>query len=300
MSESYYLRVRGEVKGPASFPQIVALVRKKRLGRHHEISEDGRYWIRVGDMPELAEYWVADVNIKSRSSQSAAGSPEMGKPENQTESEEWFYANGRTRLGPVSESQLQLLLQSKAISGETLVWCDSLEDWVPARSLPQFSFVLNETPLKKEVSNLQIDQKKEYCTNCGATVPQKAVVCIKCGVPPRSEKEFCYSCGVAVNHNQVICVQCGVGLTHSEQPRSAPFANARNKTTSGILALVLGGLGAHKFYHGSWGWGIVYLLSVLTFIPAIVAFVEGIVLLTMDQGKYDVTYNISPPSAFKW
>lgn len=300
MSESYYLRVRGEVKGPASFPQIVALVRKKRLGRHHEISEDGRYWIRVGDMPELAEFWAPDINIKGRAHNSATQDTEMGTAENQTESDEWFYANGKTRLGPVSESQLQLLLQTKAISGETLVWCQRLEDWVPAKSLPQFTLALSETPRRKESSTSPIDQRTEYCTNCGATVSQKAAVCVKCGVPPRSEKEFCYSCGVAVNKNQVVCVQCGVSLTQSEQSRGTPYANARNKTTAGILALLLGGLGAHKFYHGSWGWGIIYLISVLTFIPAIVALIEGIGFLTMDQGKYDVAYNISPPSAFKW
>ena len=65
----------------------------------------------------------------------------------------------------------------------------------------------------------------------------------------------------------------------------------KNKTTAGIFALVFGGLGVHRFYLGQKGLGILYLLFVWTFIPTIIAMIDGIVLLTQDDDKFNRKYN---------
>ena len=53
------------------------------------------------------------------------------------------------------------------------------------------------------------------------------------------------------------------------------FSAVRKNPTAGILlALLLGGVGAHHFYLGSIGLGILYAVFCWTFIPALVAFVE--------------------------
>lgn len=49
----------------------------------------------------------------------------------------------------------------------------------------------------------------------------------------------------------------------------------KNPTTAVVLALLLGGLGAHKFYLGQMGLGILYLVFSWTGIPSIVAFIEA-------------------------
>lgn len=55
----------------------------------------------------------------------------------------------------------------------------------------------------------------------------------------------------------------------------AEMCRARKDPTTGILlALFLGGVGAHRFYLKQTGLGILYLVFCWTFIPAIVAFVE--------------------------
>jgi len=41
-----------------------------------------------------------------------------------------------------------------------------------------------------------------------------------------------------------------------------------------LWLLFLGGAGAHKFYYGSYVWGIVYLLFFWTYIPCIVSLIE--------------------------
>jgi TM2 domain-containing membrane protein YozV len=48
----------------------------------------------------------------------------------------------------------------------------------------------------------------------------------------------------------------------------------KNPTTAMLLALFLGGIGAHKFYLGQPGLGVLYLIFSWTFIPAIVSFIE--------------------------
>lgn len=52
-------------------------------------------------------------------------------------------------------------------------------------------------------------------------------------------------------------------------------SQAKNPTTAVLLALLLGGIGIHKFYLGQTGKGIVYLLFSWTFIPAILAFINA-------------------------
>lgn len=65
----------------------------------------------------------------------------------------------------------------------------------------------------------------------------------------------------------------------------------KDRLTAGVLALVLGGLGVHKFYLGRTGQGILYLLFFWTFIPAIIGFIEGILYLVMEQSAFDAKYN---------
>ena len=55
-------------------------------------------------------------------------------------------------------------------------------------------------------------------------------------------------------------------------------AEKKDATVAILLALFLGGLGAHRFYLRQFGLGILYVLFVWTFIPSIVAFFELFVL----------------------
>jgi len=57
----------------------------------------------------------------------------------------------------------------------------------------------------------------------------------------------------------------------------------RSRTVAGILALLLGVVGAHKFYQGKYAQGVLFLLFFWTFIPGVLATIEGVHLLGSDE-----------------
>lgn len=99
----------------------------------------------------------------------------------------------------------------------------------------------------------------------------------------------CYECKVNISTDAQSCPHCGARANRTNQ------FPVKSKTTAALLALFLGGIGAHKFYLGKWAWGVVYLLFCLTFIPAIVAFAEGIRYLMMSEKAFEMAYQTASP-----
>lgn len=61
----------------------------------------------------------------------------------------------------------------------------------------------------------------------------------------------------------------------------------KSKVAAGVLGIVLGGLGVHKFYMGKVGNGLLYLLFCWTGIPALIGLIEGILYLTESDEKFE-------------
>jgi TM2 domain-containing membrane protein YozV len=96
------------------------------------------------------------------------------------------------------------------------------------------------------------------------------------------ETAFCRICGSEIMAEAEICPKCGV---RQYKPSD------KSKTTAGILAILLGGLGIHKFYMGKPLQGILYLLFCWTFIPAIVSFIEGLMYFFESDEKFQSRLN---------
>ena len=99
-------------------------------------------------------------------------------------------------------------------------------------------------------------------------------------------QKFCSGCGTVIHKSAPSCPKCGAPQADVQNAVSG----RKSRVTAVVLALLIGGLGAHKFYLGRIGWGILYLLFCWTFIPAIVGFVETIVYLTMSEEKFAAKY----------
>ena len=70
-------------------------------------------------------------------------------------------------------------------------------------------------------------------------------------------------------------------------------AAMKNKVAAGVLAILLGGLGVHKFYLGKLGQGILYLIFSWTGIPSIIGLIEGILYLVQTDEEFNAKYNQS-------
>lgn len=65
----------------------------------------------------------------------------------------------------------------------------------------------------------------------------------------------------------------------------------KSKSTTVILAFFVGGLGVHRFYLGQIVRGILYLLFCWTLIPCLIAFIDFIVFLCMNDETFNRKYN---------
>jgi TM2 domain-containing membrane protein YozV len=113
-------------------------------------------------------------------------------------------------------------------------------------------------------------------------------------------KKHCYACANILDVRAELCPRCGVrqpyvpGMHESTALVPAgmrtPAVTTKNRTAAGIFALILGGIGIHKFYLGQTAAGIVYLLFCWTLVPALISFVEGVLFLTMSDEEFARKY----------
>jgi TM2 domain-containing membrane protein YozV len=97
---------------------------------------------------------------------------------------------------------------------------------------------------------------------------------------------YCSACGTQISPQALTCPNCG--HPNAVNPAAANAANGFNKsrTTAGILAILLGGFGVHKFYLGKIGMGILYFVFAWTGVPSIIGIIEGIIYLTQTDQAF--------------
>ncbi len=99
-------------------------------------------------------------------------------------------------------------------------------------------------------------QKTKFCKHCGEKIPELAVVCPKCGCQVETLKNEQPSIVInnsndSINTNANVNVNGGMGVP----------GKWVNKWVAFLLCFFLGYFGAHKFYEGKIGMGILYLFT---------------------------------------
>lgn len=109
--------------------------------------------------------------------------------------------------------------------------------------------VQNQSGTKPEYNSTQ--QATKFCKHCGGKIAEKAVVCPICGcqVEELNVSNSTYNPQPIVINNtntNTVVSSCG---------------RARNKWVAFVLCLFLGFVGAHKFYEGKIGMGVLYIFT---------------------------------------
>ena len=126
------------------------------------------------------------------------------------------------------------------------------------RSAPQFAPRMNELI---------------FCRHCGSRIHSSCAVCPKCGGPQVATR---------VNPQPQIVITNNIAPQPAVKTVSA--GTPKDKTVALLLCFFLGGLGAHKFYEGKTGMGILYLFTFGLF--GIGWLVDLITLLTKPNPYY--------------
>lgn len=123
-------------------------------------------------------------------------------------------------------------------------------------------------------------------------------LCPQCGAPLNANATKCEYCGAPINQpvaqqtqqpqpEKVVYVQQPAATVVNPERNNWPI---KNKIVAALLAIFLGSLGVHKFYLGQTGRGVLYLIFCWTYIPAIIGFIEGIIMLCSKDENFQIKY----------
>ena len=105
----------------------------------------------------------------------------------------------------------------------------------------------------------QFNYPTKFCKFCGGRVHIEAVMCTYCG---RQIEELRQSAPVqSMPVQQQMPMQQPPIIVNNYNQIPVQYKEPKNKWTAFLLCLFLGVFGAHKFYEGRIGFGIVYILT---------------------------------------
>lgn len=108
--------------------------------------------------------------------------------------------------------------------------------------------------------------KTKFCKYCGEKIPEDAVICIKCGRQVENLKG---------DQPNVVINNTNTNTNTVRNTTTGYVGKQKNKWVALLLCFFLGVVGAHKFYEGKIGMGILYLFTVGLFgIGVIVDFIS--------------------------
>jgi len=67
----------------------------------------------------------------------------------------------------------------------------------------------------------------------------------------------------------------------------------KTRGMAAALAFALGAFGVHRFYLEEHGRGLAYAAFFWTFVPLLLSVRDGLRYITMEEGRFDATYNAS-------
>lgn len=134
---------------------------------------------------------------------------------------------------------------------------------------------MNEQNTNQTQENVNL----KFCKYCGNKIPVDAVLCTSCGRQVEELKSSSYQPNIVINNENV-----NSNVNKNTASVNTTGGYAKNKWVAFFLCLFLGYLGAHKFYEGKAGMGILYLFTCGLFFIGVV--IDLITILAKPNPYY--------------
>lgn len=105
------------------------------------------------------------------------------------------------------------------------------------------------------------DAPTKFCKHCGEKIPVDAVICTKCGRQVEELKSDAAPQVVVNNNNENTSTNTNINTNTNLNTNTDNIGKPRNKWVALLLCLFFGFVGAHKFYEGKIGMGILYIFT---------------------------------------
>lgn len=231
-------------------------------------------------------------------------------------SQEWYYSVDGSQQGPVSAAELKKLATDGKLKPEDLVWKDGMAEWKAASTIkglfgggassggmpapkaeePKPEPARDERPSRRGRDEEEDRPRRRRDEEEEEDRPRNR---------RRDEEEDDRPSRRGRDDDDDRPSRRGRDDDDEDRPRKKskrriPEDTASRKMTAGLLAILIGGLGIHKFYLGMTGAGIIQI--VLTFctggIAGFIPLIEGIIYLTKTDEDFHREYVIGQKNWF--
>lgn len=144
---TYFVRSMGKITGPFDIERLKRLRARGQFGPASDLSTDRRNWQPWSSLEcfatRTAKVTGANTSLQPEATVTTATSQVEHTPP-PAATLNWYYANDTGTSGPVSRSELLLLITDGTLTPTSLVWQDGMQEWQTVADIPELQRSLGD------------------------------------------------------------------------------------------------------------------------------------------------------------